>query len=79
MVGLWQILLISVICLIFCPIPAYWALKKMGFNGWGVLLLGIPFINLIFYGIIAYGKWPNANQDGDLVQKLHEPVKDPNK
>ena len=27
-------------------------------------------------GIIAYGKWPNANKDGDLVKKIHDPIKD---
>ena len=76
MFGIWQIILILIIIFVLCPFPAYFALKKMGYNGWWFLVLGLPFISIISLGIIAYGKWPNANKDGDLVKKIHDPIKD---
>jgi hypothetical protein len=37
--------------------------KKAGFSRWWVLLLLIPFVNLITVWVFAFIKWPNERSD----------------
>lgn len=55
--SLWHWLMVFVILLLL-NLPAYWVLRKAGWNGWFFLLFGLPLINLIFLYVFAFAKWP---------------------
>jgi energy-coupling factor transporter transmembrane protein EcfT len=51
-------LLFLVPLLVMSAIP-----KKAGFSRWWVILLLIPFINLITVWVFAFIKWPNEHSN----------------
>ena len=42
-------------------------LEKAGYSKWWILVIFIPFVNIVMMWVFAFSKWPNSNTD-ELVE-----------
>ncbi len=55
--SIWQILsLIVMSAILFTPMIAI--IRKAGYSGWWVITQIIPVVNIVFFLIFAFKKWP---------------------
>ena len=57
----WLILIVWVVVFI---VPCWRIVQKAGFSGAWSLIAFVPLLNLIFFWIFAFMKWPNERSSG---------------
>jgi hypothetical protein len=52
-------LVIIAIVLVIYLVPLVMIIRKAGYNGFWVLLLFVPLVNIIMLWVFAFAKWPS--------------------
>jgi hypothetical protein len=50
--------IVGLIVAVLFLIPSVKILRRTGHSGWWVLLWLVPVVNLVFFWIFAYARWP---------------------
>ena len=45
--------------IIFFYVPLWQIIRKAGYNGWWMLIVFVPLVNVIMWWLFAFGDWPN--------------------
>jgi isoprenylcysteine carboxyl methyltransferase (ICMT) family protein YpbQ len=44
---------------IFFYLPLWNIIRKAGYNGWWILIVFVPLVNVIMWWLFAFADWPN--------------------
>jgi uncharacterized membrane protein YhaH (DUF805 family) len=61
-VAIGVIAIIIVLAIYFVPILMI--IRKAGYNGWWILILFVPLVNLIMLWVFAFASWPSLRDHG---------------
>jgi hypothetical protein len=57
-ISVWHWLVVIVVTVVWL-VPVIKILNKAGYSGWWCLVLFVPVVNIVFYWIFAFARWPN--------------------